>query len=106
MCSKDLIFQVGVTPLEENNTTNQRDKGAKSDLDDLFSVKEDITRSSPVKKKANAQEAAKDSVTDLFDPLLTDNTFRMLLEIMSRNPIWLQLLKQGRITFRIQRQTF
>ena len=82
MCSKDLIFQVGVTPLEENNTTNQRDKGAKSDLDDLFS----------------AQEAAKDSVTDLFDPLLTDNNFRMLLEIMSRNPIWLQLLKQERIT--------
>ena len=51
MCSKDLIFQVGVTPLEENNTTNQRDKGAKSELDDLFSVKEDITRSSPVKKR-------------------------------------------------------
>ena len=36
MCSKDLIFQVGVTPLEENNTTNQRDNGAKSDLDDFF----------------------------------------------------------------------
>ena len=43
MCSKDLIFQVGVTPLEENNTTNQRDNGAKSDLDDFFSVKVDIT---------------------------------------------------------------
>ena len=42
---------MGVTALEENNTTNQRDKGAKSDLDDLFSVKEDITRSSPVKKR-------------------------------------------------------
>ena len=105
MCSKDLIFQVGVTPLEENNTTNQRDNGAKSDLDDFFSVKVDITRSSPV-KQVNTQEVAKDSVTDLFDPLLTDNNFRMLLEIMSRNPIWLQLLKQGRITFRIQRQTF
>ena len=105
MCSKDLIFQVGVTPLEENNTTNQRDNGAKSDLDDFFSVKVDITRSSPV-KQANTQEVAKDSVTDLFDPLLTDSNFRMLLEIMSRNPIWLQLLKQGRITFRIQRQTF
>ena len=105
MCSKDLIFQVGVTPLEENNTTNQRDNGAKSDLDDFFSVKEDITRSSPV-KQANTQEVAKDSVTDLFDPLLTDSNFRMLLEIMSRNPIWLQLLKQERITFRIQRQTF
>ena len=97
MCSKDLIFQVGVTPLEENNTTNQRDNGAKSDLDDFFSVKEDITRSSPV-KQANTQEVAKDSVTDLFDPLLTDSNFRMLLEIMSRNPIWLQLLKQERIT--------
>ena len=36
---------------------------------DMFSVEEDITRSSPV-KQANAQEAAKDSVTDLFDPLL------------------------------------
>ena len=105
MFSKDLIFQVGVTPLEENNTTNQRDNGAKSDLDDFFSVKVDITRSSPV-KQANTQEVAKDSVTDLFDPLLTDSNFRMLLEIMSRNPIWLQLLKQGRITFRIQRQTF
>ena len=105
MCSKDLIFQVGVTPLEENNTTNQRDNGAKSDLDDFFSVKVDITRSSPV-KQANTQEVAKDSVTDLFDPLLTDSNFRMLLEIMSRNPIWLQLLKQERITFRIQRQTF
>ena len=105
MCSKDLIFQVGVTPLEENNTTNQRDNGAKSDLDDFFSVKVDITRSSPV-KQVNTQEVAKDSVTDLFDPLLTDSNFRMLLEIMSRNPIWLQLLKQGRITFRIQRQTF
>ena len=93
MCSKDLIFQVGVTPLEENNTTNQRDNGAKSDLDDFFSVKVDITRSSPV-KQANTQEVAKDSVTDLFDPLLTDSNFRMLLEIMSRNPIWLQLLKQ------------
>ena len=54
---------------------------------DMFSVEEDITRSSPV-KQANAQEAAKDSVTDLFDPLLTDSNFRMLLEIMSRNPIW------------------
>lgn len=97
MCSKDLIFQVGVTPLEENNTTNQRDNGAKSDLDDFFSVKVDITRSSPV-KQANTQEVAKDSVTDLFDPLLTDSNFRMLLEIMSRNPIWLQLLKQERIT--------
>ena len=97
MCSKVLIFQVGVTPLEENNTTNQRDNGAKSDLDDFFSVKEDITRSSPV-KQANTQEVAKDSVTDLFDPLLTDSNFRMLLEIMSRNPIWLQLLKQERIT--------
>ena len=97
MCSKDLIFQVGVTPLEENNTTNQRDNGAKSDLDDFFSVKVDITRSSPV-KQVNTQEVAKDSVTDLFDPLLTDNNFRMLLEIMSRNPIWLQLLKQERIT--------
>ena len=105
MCSKDLIFQVGVTPLEENITTNQRDNGAKSDLDDFFSVKVDITRSSPV-KQVNTQEVAKDSVTDLFDPLLTDSNFRMLLEIMSRNPIWLQLLKQGRITFRIQRQTF
>ena len=105
MCSKDLIFQVGVTPLEENNTTNQRDNGAKSDLDDFFSVKVDITRSSPV-KQVNTQEVAKDSVTDLFDPLLTDSNFRMLLEIMSRNPIWLQLLKQERITFRIQRQTF
>ena len=105
MCFKDLIFQVGVTPLEENNTTNQRDNGAKSDLDDFFSVKVDITRSSPV-KQVNTQEVAKDSVTDLFDPLLTDSNFRMLLEIMSRNPIWLQLLKQGRITFRIQRQTF
>ena len=105
MCCKDLIFQVGVTPLEENNTTNQRDNGAKSDLDDFFSVKVDITRSSPV-KQVNTQEVAKDSVTDLFDPLLTDSNFRMLLEIMSRNPIWLQLLKQGRITFRIQRQTF
>ena len=39
MCSKDLIFQVGVTPLEENNTTNQRDNGAKSDLDDFFLLK-------------------------------------------------------------------
>ena len=97
MCSKNLIFQVGVTALEENNTTNQRDNGAKSDLDDFFSVKEDITRSSPV-KQANTQEVAKDSVTDLFDPLLTDSNFRMLLEIMSRNPIWLQLLKQERIT--------
>ena len=97
MCSKDLIFQVGVTPLEENITTNQRDKGAKSDLDDFFSVKVDITRSSPV-KQVNTQEVAKDSVTDLFDPLLTDSNFRMLLEIMSRNPIWLQLLKQERIT--------
>ena len=97
MCSKVLIFQVGVTPLEENNTTNQRDNGAKSDLDDFFSVKEDITRSSPV-KQANTQEVAKDSVTDLFDLLLTDSNFRMLLEIMSRNPIWLQLLKQERIT--------
>ena len=97
MCSKDLIFQVGVTPLEENNTTNQRDNGAKSDLDDFFSIKVDITRSSPV-KQANTQEVAKDSVTDLFDPLLTDSNFRMLLEIMSRNPIWLQLLKQERIT--------
>ena len=97
MCSKHLIFQVGVTPLEENNTTNQRDNGAKSDLDDFFSVKVDITRSSPV-KQANTQEVAKDSVTDLFDPLLTDSNFRMLLEIMSRNPIWLQLLKQERIT--------
>ena len=97
MCSKDLIFQVGVTPLEENNTTNQRDNGAKTDLDDFFSVKVDITRSSPV-KQANTQEVAKDSVTDLFDPLLTDSNFRMLLEIMSRNPIWLQLLKQERIT--------
>ena len=97
MCSKVLIFQVGVTSLEENNTTNQRDNGAKSDLDDFFSVKEDITRSSPV-KQANTQEVAKDSVTDLFDPLLTDSNFRMLLEIMSRNPIWLQLLKQERIT--------
>ena len=97
MCSKDLIFQVGVTPLEENNTTNQRDNGAKSDLDEFFSVKVDITRSSPV-KQANTQEVAKDSVTDLFDPLLTDSNFRMLLEIMSRNPIWLQLLKQERIT--------
>ena len=97
MCSKDLIFQVGVTPLEENNTTNQRDNGAKSDLDDFFSVKVDITRSSPV-KQVNTQEVAKDSVTDLFDPLLTDSNFRMLLEIMSRNPIWLQLLKQERIT--------
>ena len=105
MCSKVLIFQVVVTPLEENNTTNQRDNGAKSDLDDFFSLKEDITRSSPV-RQANTQEVAKDSVTDLFDPLLTDSNFRMLLEIMSRNPIWLQLLKQGRITFRIQRQTF
>ena len=71
---------------------------SKSDLDVFFSVKEDITRSSPV-KQANTQEVAKDSVTDLFDPLLTDSNFRMLLEIMSRNPIWLQLLKQGRITF-------
>ena len=97
MCSKDLIFQVGVTPLEENNTTNQRDNGAKSDLDDFFSVKVDITRSSPV-KQVNTQEVAKDSVTDLFDLLLTDSNFRMLLEIMSRNPIWLQLLKQERIT--------
>ena len=97
MCSKDLIFQVGVTPLEENNTTNQRDNGAKSDFDDFFSVKVDITRSSPV-KQVNTQEVAKDSVTDLFDPLLTDSNFRMLLEIMSRNPIWLQLLKQERIT--------
>ena len=97
MCSKDLIFQVGVTPLEENNTTNQRDNGAKSDLDDFFSVKVDITRSSPV-KQVNTQEVAKDSVTDLFDPLLTDSNFRMLLENMSRNPIWLQLLKQERIT--------
>ena len=97
MCSKDLIFQVGVTPLEENNTTNQRDNGAKSDLDDFFSVKVDITRLSPV-KQVNTQEVAKDSVTDLFDPLLTDSNFRMLLEIMSRNPIWLQLLKQERIT--------
>ena len=105
MCSKDLIFQVGVTPLEENNTTNQRDNGAKSDLDDFFSVKVDITRLSPV-KQVNTQEVAKDSVTDLFDPLLTDCNFRMLLEIMSRNPIWLQLLKQERITIRIQRQTF
>ena len=105
MCSKDLIFQVGVTPLEENNTTNQRDNGAKSDLDDFFSVKVDITRLSPV-KQVNTQEVAKDSVTDLFDPLLTDSNFRMLLEIMSRNPIWLQLLKQERITIRIQRQTF
>ena len=97
MCSKVLIFQVVVTPLEENNTTNQRDNGAKSDLDDFFSVKVDITRSSPV-KQVNTQEVAKDSVTDLFDPLLTDSNFRMLLEIMSRNPIWLQLLKQERIT--------
>ena len=97
MCSKDLIIQVGVTPLEENNTTNQRDNGAKSDLDDFFSIKVDITRSSPV-KQANTQEVAKDSVTDLFDPLLTDSNFRMLLEIMSCNPIWLQLLKQERIT--------
>ena len=97
MCSKDLIIQVGVTPLEENNTTNQRDNGAKTDLDDFFSVKVDITRSSPV-KQANTQEVAKDSVTDLFDPLLTDSNFRMLLEIMSCNPIWLQLLKQERIT--------
>ena len=39
MCSKDLIFQVGVTPSEENNTTNQRDNGAKSDLDDFFQLK-------------------------------------------------------------------
>ena len=78
---------------------------SKSDLDVLFSVKEDITRSSPV-KQANTQEVAKDSVTDLFDPLLTDSNFRMLLEIMSRNPIWLQLLKQERITIWIQRQTF
>ena len=63
----------------------------------FFSVKEDITRSSLV-KQANTQEVAKDSVTDLFDLLLTDSNFRMLLEIMSRNPIWLQLLKQERIT--------
>ena len=38
----------------------------------IFSVKEGITRSSLV-KPANAQEVAKDSVTDLFDPLLTDS---------------------------------
>ena len=67
-----LDLSSGSDTFRKNNTTNQRDKGSKSDLDDLFSVKEDITRLSPV-KQANAQEASKDSVTDLFDPLLTDS---------------------------------
>ena len=62
----------GSDTFRKNQTTSLRDKGTKSELDDFFSVKEDITRSSPV-KQANAQEAAKDSVTDLFDPLLTDS---------------------------------
>ena len=67
-----LDLSSGSDTFRKNNTTNQRDNGAKTDLDDLFSVKEDITRLSPV-KQANAQEASKDSVTDLFDPLLTDS---------------------------------
>ncbi|RMX55450.1 hypothetical protein pdam_00019371, partial [Pocillopora damicornis] len=58
----------GSDTFRKNQTTNQRDKGTKSELDDLGY----ITQSSPV-KQANAQEAAKDSVTDLFDPLLTDS---------------------------------
>ena len=43
-----LDLSSGSDTFRKNNTTNQRDKGAKSDLDDLFSVKRishDQTRS-------------------------------------------------------------
>ena len=33
----------GSDTFRKNNTTNQRDKGTKSDLDDFFSVKEDMS---------------------------------------------------------------
>ncbi|PFX12377.1 VHS domain-containing protein [Stylophora pistillata] len=67
-----LDFSSGSDTSRNSNNANQRSKGAKSDFEDFFSVKEDITRSASV-KKANGREAAKDSVTDLFDPLLIDS---------------------------------
>ena len=50
----------------------------------IFFPLEGITRSSPV-KPANAQEVAKDSLTDLFDPLLTDRKNAVGNHVMQSN---------------------
>ena len=56
---------------KNNNTSKQALQGSKSDLDDLFFIKEESGVPTLVRKD---QEPVKDSVTDLFDPLFYDNT--------------------------------
>lgn len=58
------------TPKNENSS-KQTFHSSKSELDDLFSVTEETTGPTFVRK---GQEPVKDSVTDLFDPLCNDST--------------------------------
>ena len=57
--------------LKNENSSRQASHSLKSELDDLFSVTAENTRSTKFVSKA--QEPVKDSVTDLFDPLRNDS---------------------------------